>query len=104
MYEIFPFHHSRETEGSQEYACENELVREEEATLSSFPPAVAGACPMWDRCPVTREASAVVASMRNQRESHLFMQASRGSGGGRGRTGSLEIGRRKEMRKKYALP
>lgn len=67
--------------------------------LSSFPPAVAIACPMWDRFRVTGEASVVVASTRNQRERHLFMQVWRDSGGGRGRTGSLEIGRRKGMRK-----
>lgn len=99
MYEIFPFQHSREIEGSQEEAYENELVREEEVMLSSFPPAVASACPMWDRFRVTGEASVVVASTRNQRERHLFMQVWRDSGGGRGRTGSLEIGRRKAMRK-----
>lgn len=79
-------------------------MREEEVMLSSFPPAVASACPMWDRLHVTGEASVVVASTRNQRESHLFMQAWRDSGGGRGRAGSLEIGRRKRMRKIYALP
>lgn len=53
--------------------------------LSSFPPAVASTCPMWDRFHVTGEASVVVASTRNQKESHLFMQVWRDSGGGRGR-------------------
>lgn len=62
MYEIFPFLHSREIEGSQEEAYENELIREEEVMLSSFPPAVASACPVWDRFHVTGEASVVAAS------------------------------------------
>lgn len=67
--------------------------------LSSFPPAVASACPVWDIFHVTGEASVVAASTRNQRERHLFMQVWRDSGGGRGRIGSLAIGRRKGMRK-----
>lgn len=69
--------------------------------LPSFPPAAANACPVWDRVHVTGDASVVVvALMRNQRERHLFMQAWRDSRVGRGRTGSLKIGRGKGMEKK----